>query len=654
MRLGLDCKNPNTLHDELTRALCRGVERGLLRPWDAQLALFFAQQAPAAPWASLLAAALCSQEAARGQVYLDLDTLAECDDPLLAEWSRHFAHWHAWPQQAPDLFGIGEGATPLVVADGCLYLRRFWRDERCIAEGIAARLTLLPLPAADQVRELLDQLFPVHQTAPDWQRIACTLMLSRPFGVISGGPGTGKTTTVLRLLLLLQGLAMQDAIPGQCGPLRVRLAAPTGKAAARLGQSLHQALQREEAKKLLPTEALRQIPSEVETVHRLLGLRDDGKARYHRARPLAVDVLVIDEASMLSQELMARVLDALPPAARLILLGDKDQLASVEAGAVLAELCVQAEAARYRDETRAWIAATCAYELPAPATVGSEREQCLALLRHSYRFGAESGIGRLAEKIRQGDSEGLPALFSAAESDLRNFSLEDQERLDQLLLHGWPGDPEAPGYLFYLQQLRAGLRQGLDADLLAQQSLSAFGNFQLLCARREGPLGVQGMNERIVRLLQAKAGVPRGREWFAGRPVMVTRNLYSLQLMNGEVGMTLPVRFPDGRLELRVAFSGSRGEVRWFSPARLRDIETVFALTVHKSQGSEYQHCAFLAAADEAEVLYRELLYTAVTRARSRLSLIVSGELTLLDEMIRRPLRRQQRIFTEVEEKRHG
>ncbi|WP_308388866.1 exodeoxyribonuclease V subunit beta [Acidithiobacillus sp. AMEEHan] len=640
----LDCRSGG--QDALRRLLCEAVEQACLRPWDAQFALFLRSLEPAAPSEVLLAAALCSKEAAQGQVYLDLLAEAIPENPFSQLWWPRFAEWKAWLHQWPSLLAAGEGTTPLVLSEGRLYLRRFWQDEQRIVEGVRARLVPLPLPAADLVAAQLDRLFAAPSLRPDWQRIACTLMLRHRLGVISGGPGTGKTTTVLRLLLLLQGLALQGALPQAQGPLRIRLAAPTGKAAARLSQSLAESLD-SQAQDLARPEVIAQIPRTVETVHRLLGLRADGRARHHRGQMLAADLLVIDEASMLSQELMARILDALTPSSRLILLGDKDQLASVEAGAVLAELCADAELARYDEDTRRWIAATAAHVMPAPETVGSAREQSVALLRHSYRFSASSGIGRLAEQIRRGQDTRIAALLDEPESDLRCFVPANPQELDALLLHGWGEDQtDAPGYLHFFRQMQAGLRRHLPPEELARQCLQAFSEFQVLCARRDGPWGVDAMNRQVTRLLQRQGVVPPNTEWFAGRPVIVTRNLYALQLMNGEVGITLPLRLADGRTEMRVAFAGASGEIRWFSPLRLRDVETVFALTVHKSQGSEYRHCAFLAAMEERDFLHRELLYTAVTRARSRLSLAMVGGQELLHEMVAHPLRRRQRMFS--------
>ncbi|MBU2754357.1 exodeoxyribonuclease V subunit alpha [Acidithiobacillus sp. CV18-2] len=640
----LDCGKRE--RDALRRLLCEAVEQACLRPWDAQFALFLRSLDPSAPPALLLAAARCSYEAAQGQVHLDLLADAPAENPFLQNWWPRFADWQVWLHQAPLLVAAGEETTPLVLSDGRLYLRRFWQDEQRIVEGVRARFAALPLPPADLVAAQLDRLFPARSPQPDWQRIACALMLRHRLGVISGGPGTGKTTTVLRLLLLLQGLALQGALPQSQGPLRIRLAAPTGKAAARLSQSLVQSLDGE-AQDLAPPEVIAAIPRAVETVHRLLGLRADGRVRYHRGQPLAVDLLVIDETSMLSQELMARILDALPPSSRLILLGDKDQLASVEAGAVLAELCANAEWARYSEDTRRWIAATCAYGLPVPETEGSAREQSVALLRHSYRFASHSGIGRLAEQIRRGQDTQIAALLDEPESDLRLFLPTNPQELDALLLHGWGEEQvDAPGYLHFFRQLQAGLRRRLPPEELARQCLQAFSEFQLLCARRDGPWGVGAMNRLVTQLLQRQGVVPSHREWFAGRPVIITRNVYGLQLMNGEIGITLPLKLADGQTQMQVAFAGANAEIRWFSPLRLRDVETVFALTVHKSQGSEYRHCAFLAAAEDRDFLHRELLYTAVTRARSRLSLALVGGQELLREMIAHSLLRRQQMFS--------
>lgn len=301
------------------------------------------------------------------------------------------------------------GGTPLVTTGEELYLRRYWESERRIGQAIRVRLADREAwqSALDEqaARDWLDRLFgpPADAAAqPDWQRLACALAAGSGFSVITGGPGTGKTTTVLRLLALLQGLEGPD------DPLRIRLAAPTGKAAARLNTSVGGALDRLGLDRLPAGEALRRdLPAEVVTLHRLLGARPDTRHfRYGARNPLALDVLVVDEASMIDLELMASLVEAVPRTARLILLGDRDQLASVEAGAVLGELCHRAGGGHYTPATAQWLEAVTGMAVPEAMqdADGQALDQHIVMLRESHRFGADSGIGRLAAAVNSGDA----------------------------------------------------------------------------------------------------------------------------------------------------------------------------------------------------------------------------------------------------------
>jgi exodeoxyribonuclease V alpha subunit len=616
-----------------------------LRPLDLALARFLAAQDPAAPPELALLGALLSRQLGEGHICLDLaalDALAAGGDwpqewnallaPGLDGWRRRL---RASPlaAEAGDL--LADPGAPLVLDGSRLYLRRYWRHEREIAQAIAARLARPPA-APPRLAAELARLFPVAAGGEtDWQKIACAIAARGAFAVITGGPGTGKTTTVVRLLGLLQTLSMQGdgAAPGR--RLRIRLAAPTGKAAARLNASIAA-----QVATLDVDEAVRAaIPAEVTTLHRLLGGRPDTRRfRHDRANPLHVDVLVIDEASMIDLELMAAVLAALPAEARLVLLGDKDQLASVEAGAVLGELCRRAEAGHYDAATAAWVAEVCGADLGAYVRADARPlDQQVAMLRHSHRFGAGSGIGRLAHAVNHGDAAAARTLLGGGHGDLAWLDAGPQDAaLARLAVEGSAdGTPAATGgYRHYLERLR-GERPAADAgeaahDTWARRVLEAWNGFQLLCALREGPAGVAQLNRRVAEALFAEGLIETAHGWYEGRPVMVERNDYGLGLMNGDVGIALRLPGEDGRPRLRVAFpvaarpgaAERAGGIRYVLPSRLGEVQTVYAMTVHKSQGSEFAHTALALPEQPGPVLTRELLYTAVTRARERFSLV--------------------------------
>ncbi|MGR2739285.1 exodeoxyribonuclease V subunit alpha [Billgrantia sp. Q4P2] len=714
------------LHDTqaLFALLDRWVERGWLRALDRALASFFQREVSDAPPLLLLAAALASHQLGRGHVCLDLaQTLAAPDlalslppegddlsDPpplpsdLLAELD--LATWQAalnHPALVADSNTPQTGNTPLVRSerDGNvrLYLRRYWQYEQDIRGLIGARLTAATDTETDTatLARALAALFPQSHEL-DWQQAACALASRSRFAVITGGPGTGKTTTVVKLLALLQALALGETPPAGSipRPLRIRLAAPTGKAAARLNESISKQVQGLSLVELaaavgqqgVDISTLRDsIPTEVTTLHRLLGSRPDTRHfRHHAGNPLALDALVIDEASMVDIEMMAAVLTALPPRARLILLGDKDQLASVEAGAVLGDLCQRAEGGHYTPATCDWLERVIGTAIPEQYRdeAGQPLDQAIAMLRVSHRFDAASGIGQLAEAVNRplgpehGQKEKKRAvreIFQQGYADIARLALADADdpALDRLVVNGNPagfsnsgegrhdrrGEPIAPpvGYRHYLEVMQATrpaqpffgegeARQPYDA--WARQVLAAHGHFQLLCALRKGPWGIQGLNPRIGRALR-RAGWLKASDleleqgWFEGRPVLVTRNDYGLGLMNGDIGITLAVPEarsaidPPGRTLLRVAFPASDGSgaIKWVLPSRLQAVETVFAMTVHKSQGSEFTHTALLLPDAPNPILTRELVYTGITRARDWLTLVETGR-GMLDEAVTR------------------
>ena len=702
--------------------LARWHEEGWVRRIDLELAHFLAEGAEPSPALPpvLLAAALCSWQLGRGHVCLDLQAVLEQPMPVLSipvePWLQTLtlADWQAACVACPSLVArssaLGstdeastEGArtTPLVLVQQRLYLRRFWQYEQDVQQGIRQRLTLPGLSEEEEPRlqEALVVLFggpgsagaehaaheatrSMHMTGiqaekavgdtaaepgrrADWQRIACALAARQRFGLITGGPGTGKTTTVIRLLALLQWLALA----GQGQFLRIGLAAPTGKAAARLGSSISSAIDRLPLKDVPQGEAIRAaIPRSVSTLHRLLGSRPGTRHFRHDARnPLPLDVLVIDEASMIDLEMMAQVMHALPPRARLILLGDKDQLASVEAGAILGELCAHAREGRYWPETADWVARVAQepidHGLQADTTGdGTLLDQSVGMLRHSHRFGADSGIGRLAALVNDGEVARVQRLWDEVRAgcapgqvpDIARIEV-DAERWDALRqlvvqgrLDGVPADAGPVGYAHYLRWMhRNRPADETRLDDWAAGVLQAHGRFQLLCALRQGSWGVDRLNRQIALWLQSAGLLVASEGWYAGRPVIVTRNDYELGLMNGDVGIALAAQ--GGRLRVAFPAEGGSHGIRWVLPSRLQAAETVFAMTVHKAQGSEFVHAALAMPAELSPVLTRELVYTAITRARRFFTLVGPGGLDgVLGQTIRRRVLRASGLMAGV------
>jgi len=624
---------------------------------DLAFARYLQQAQPSEDMRHLWLAALVSHQFGRGHACLDLDVLRQSGVPALA--------WEARLQDVlpPDLAEAAASlpwvqgdASPLVLDGARLYLRRNWQAEQRIRASIGARLAQ-PNAVPDTLAQALDTLFepallpvadtveqpirtvstvpsgslaqsgmrmvPASAVGPDWQKVACALAARGRFTLITGGPGTGKTTTVVRLLALLQSQASR--------PLRIALAAPTGKAAARLGESIAQAV------KKLPASMHAHIPTQAQTLHKLLQVRAAVQAT--PAPALALDLVVVDEASMIDLELMARLMAAVPLSASLILLGDKDQLASVEAGAVMGQLCAGAQAGGYSFESAQWIQASTGQDVRAWCGAGSRLSQQTVMLRHSHRFAATSQIGQWARAVNAGQRQAVAELWASTPVWQPAMAVSDKPLPPGQVADVTPFGPNQPASVTRLQPVSAWdasladlVRAGWQATLVALGTvtqantcsdaqalalLQTLSQFQALCALREGPWGVLALNRHMARAL----GFP-SEGWYAGRPVMVTRNDYNLGLMNGDIGLCLPTA-----RGLRVAFatpdqSGTLG-VRWVLPSRLDAVETVFVMTVHKSQGSEFDQVALVLPDRVAPVLTRELLYTGITRAKSRLTLVV-------------------------------
>ncbi|XLZ71083.1 exodeoxyribonuclease V subunit alpha [Massilia sp. SR12] len=623
------------------------AEGGMLRrlgPVFARFVTSLAAEGSAAAGTPLaLACLLLSELEGRGHSCLQLSALADDPSPMLG-WSDEdwpalcaeagalppdAAAWHDYLQACPQVLswpGGTDHGQPLVLAGGRLYLRRYWSDENTVAHAVRGRTgadSAGPAPAL--VRQWLDRLFS-HATRDggvDWQKIACAVATRGGLAVITGGPGTGKTYTVARLLALL--FAVQGE---QASHLRVALAAPTGKAAARLKQAIDDALDKleEGLQGALPLRALAERMGGARTLHSLLGARPDTRAfRHNAANLLDVDVLIVDEASMVHLEMMAALLEALPPTARLILLGDKDQLASVEAGSVLGDLCHDAQAGGYDASTAAFVQAACGQDIP-PEYLGhaGALAQQTVMLRQSRRFGGP--IGQLALAVNQGDAESARAVLRADSAGQLHWN-EAAQQEDMLRL-------AAEGYRPFLQLVQQGSGgHGHDHDAWAASVLQAFEGFRLLCAVREGEWGVTGLNDSIAQRLESQDLLKRRGEWYVGRPVMVTRNDYASGVYNGDIGLVLPD--PERTGSLRVYFSDA-GKVRSVLATRLRNVETAFAMTVHKSQGSEFSHTVLVLPREASSVLARELVYTGITRARQRFTLLTPNPGVLPDAIRRR------------------
>lgn len=541
-----------------------------------------------------LAAALASQRLGEGDVCVDLARFAgrrlfaapEAEDglpaPDLAPWIDAL--------HASAAVGAPEAPHRPLVLDGMrLYLARYWHFEKTLADGLhrlASASASAPVDL-DRLEAALNRLFPQvpARGESDGQKTAAALAALRRLCIVSGGPGTGKTHTVAVILALIAELA------GPPFP-RMVLAAPTGKAAARLTEALRK------AREQLPVaaEVRNAIPTEAMTLHRLIRVRP-GRANpgHGPGNPLHLDLLVVDEASMIDLPLMSRTVAALPDHARLILLGDKDQLASVEAGNVFADLCAK-PGRGYSPALGATLKRCAAYNGPADPAATALGD-CLALLEKSYRFGSHSGIGALARAVRAG-ADPMP-VFESGAGDVTHVAPDPFRPLSV---------PEAAidafGAIFKT------------AD--PAQALARLDHFAILCATREGAAGVVESNRRVeMGLKEAGLAVEAGG-MYRGRPILVTRNDYQLGVFNGDIGILWPDP-ADG--VLRAWFRQADGELKKISPGRLPAHETAFAITVHKAQGSEFDRVLLLLPHRDVQVLSRELLYTAATRARAHIEI---------------------------------
>ncbi|MCA3782651.1 MAG: AAA family ATPase [Burkholderia sp.] len=712
-----------------------------------------------ARWAARAAFAT-SRATAGGHVCVALGALAQRYEAPLDEVRAALA---ASGVVAFGTLARGDERPLIVDRHDHLYLSRYFDYERRLADALVAQAgAAVPDEglSPDRLRDSLSRYFGPATGEVDWQRVAAIVALTGRVTIVSGGPGTGKTTTVVGVLACLL-----DAHPG----LRVALAAPTGKAAQRMQEALHARAGD------LPPELAARLPDTSYTLHRLLGGGGAAGFRHHQDNPLPYDLIVVDEASMIDVALAAHLLDALAPGARLVLLGDKDQLAAVEAGAVFAELSARPtftaaartriaqalgiddasfaaalpvpddaaparvpaagpaaaevraptlplpsafasvsrkpasrpkadprQASLFDDEpqddegssagtaspslaapvpadiggtvtagdTPAWIevdelawlddvelppfdaddvalasvtaaalastgeAAAASAITPAPAPLAD----CVVWLERNYRFGLDSPIGRLSLAIRSGDVQAALDALPADDAAAASFHDDAGDTLASSTV-----ERLARRFGAYLDALRDALAAPVPDPL---PLFDALNRFRILCATRSGSRGAEHVNALVAAHVRHAARVPLavGAHWFTGRPIMVTRNDYALGLFNGDIGIALP----DAHGVLRVWFRRADGTARAVSPAALPPHETAFALTVHKSQGSEFDEAALVLPASFGRVLTRELVYTAVTRARTRVQVI--GPRRVLAQAVATRTQRDSGLAARVDE----
>lgn len=667
-KLGPEPHDVSLVQGDAARGLLGTFNRaGVLSPADVHVALRLTRMGSEQDEEVALAVALAVRAPRAGHVSVDLATVravAIADGPGggVVAGARDGAgdpvdlDLLPWPEPAGWLERVSAsplvtttsgapgaaGERPLHLEGSCLYLDRYWRDEQAVGADLRSRAEA-PSPELDEAA-LGETLSRLHGDGEQHdQRRAVAMAACRPLAVIAGGPGTGKTTAVARLLAVLQE---QAEARGERPPL-VALAAPTGRAAARL----EEAVRAEAALMNLagPTRD-RLMGLRGSTLHRLLGSRPStARFRHNRGHRLPHDAIVVDEASMISLWLMARLLEAARPDARLVLVGDPEQLVSVEAGAVLADVVGPAGTLAVGDAGGTSVLGEAAGTSAGRAYPDSPMAASIALLRTNYRFAG--ALAELASAVRAGDADATLDVLSGGDPSIEWLAADPEPAAATLRdpLTAWADD------------LVAAARQGDRAGALEE-----LGRHRLLCAHREGPAGVSVWNDRVQRWLAGRRpGLAGEGAWYAGRPVIVTANDYSLQLFNGDAGVSVAgrqgadgeagdgaPRAGDSSVEagdgsgpaaedppgVLVAFHAGGGTTRAVSPSRLTGVETAYAMTVHKSQGSEFDRVTLLLPPAGSRLLSRELLYTAVTRARQ--SLVVAGTEESVRAAVARPIAR--------------
>ncbi|MCX8109651.1 MAG: exodeoxyribonuclease V subunit alpha [Syntrophorhabdaceae bacterium] len=540
-----------------------------------------------------LASAVVSYFVEKGHICVNLKRLAgselaiEEDNNIISVTCPDLDLWLKSLKKA-DVVGSPNEKRPLALTDtNRLYLNRYWQYERSFIEGLKRKLNLFPdSKDVHLLNDILNRLFLGQgEGQEDMQKKAAQNAAIRNFLVISGGPGTGKTFTIVKIIALLLELNKKA--------LSIALAAPTGKAAARLKTVI------KDTKGIIdcPNEVKRYIPEDVLTIHRLLGSSYRTKHfRFNEDNPLPYDVIIVDEASMIDLPLMAKFLSAIPLETKLILVGDKDQLSSVEPGAVFGDI---SEGATGIDNS-------------------------VVILKKNYRFAGDSGIGILSELVKQGrGSDALDLLKNGRYKDIIWNDIPSPDNLSMMIENNI-----TDRYSRYLKSTDA------------EEAFRYFDDFRVLCALRHGPYGVIAINELIETDLEKKGFIKVTGRWYRGKPIMITVNDYSLRLFNGDTGIVFPGR--ENKNALRVFFKTEDEGLRKVAPARIGDYETAYSITVHKSQGSEFNNIIVALPDRPSEILTRELIYTAITRAKRGVE--IWGREDVFIEAVEKRIERQSGI----------
>jgi exodeoxyribonuclease V alpha subunit len=609
-----------------TNNLLTLYQEGVLTEIDLHFAGFMSSLAGDDDPDFYLAAALVSSACGKGDVCLDLSSLAGKN--ILAEQIEPepvvCPSLDTWRSKLESSSVVGKPGDkfPLILDNqDRLYLYRYWNYEKQLADSIQKRIRQRPADIdINLLKDGLKRLFP--ESFPDgfnWQKVASLTALFKKICIISGGPGSGKTFTVAKILALLI-----EQYPSN--RFKILLAAPTGKAAARLAESILKA----KAHLNCSQTVINAIPQDVLTIHRMLRVkRGSSYFHFNRENPLPADAVIIDEASMVDLALMSKLVQALPEAARLVLIGDKDQLASVEAGAVLGDICDRNNRHGFSESYCKHIQEMTAEKINItvdPCAQKAGLYDCIVNLTGSYRFGPRSDIGELSLSVNQGDAaQALDLLKNTTKRTISLAVTRSTHDLYQILK-----DEHTAGQVEYLNAGDPG------------RALKLFNRFKFLCALRVGPFGVQAVNRLIEQIFIQNDLIRPDRfsdnPWYRGRPVLITSNDYNLGLFNGDIGITLPDP-NSGRDDLYVFFPGDAGELKRFSPYMLPGHETVYAMTVHKSQGSEFENVILVLPDRDSPVLTRELMYTAITRARKTIKVL--GNETIVLSAISRKIERK-------------
>jgi exodeoxyribonuclease V alpha subunit len=590
-------------------------QEGIIEEIELELCRFFMQRQPGVSEKVLLAISLLSYLFRRGDVCLLLEKYAGqplFDDDMEEDFIRA-PEKREWVEalQESTVVGTPGDFTPFILEDEeRLYMHKLWNYENELAGQLVLR--------SQQVNENVDvalleeglaRLFSHPADSLDWQQVAAASAVRNKLSVISGGPGTGKTSTVVRILALLLEQAQK-----RNDNLSIALAAPTGKAAARLKESIAGAKDNLD----IPEQVRSGIPDQAMTLHQLLGARKNSSAfKHNKENPVPYDLIVVDEASMVDQALMSKLLSALLDDAQLILLGDKDQLASVEAGAVLGDIC-DVENNQHSREMADWLKQISLDLSPDYISANpSVLVDNITLLTKSYRFDEESGIAQLAKEVNAGNADrALQVLSNEEYSDVKWLRADNEAELRSLL---------RTKIIDYFQKIVS--------SNSADEALKHFNTFRILSAHRRGPWGIEYLNRLVEHILQQEGLISKYDQWYPGKPVIINVNDYRLGLRNGDTGLCLP----DGEEGLKIHFR-HEDDIRKIAPNRLPEHNKAFALTVHKSQGSEFDHVLLILPDVSSKVLSRELIYTAITRARSGIDMLANK--TVLGETICKKLQR--------------